>query len=133
MTNPRIDFNKPAPAAQLNVNDAQQTDPRLAPAAATGDGGAAFMNLLGTIAGGVAGMGGGPSGQIVQSMLGSLGGGVSGIGGASGMGGIDTSQQMQLLQLQNQIQSEQQVWTTLTNISKSEHETRMDAIRNIKA
>ena len=61
-----------------------------------------------------------------------LNGSTSGIGG-SGLGGDQAASFQQLLQEQEQIQTESAQFTALTNISKTEHETRMSAIRNIRA
>jgi len=56
-------------------------------------------------------------------------------GGGGGFGGIDTgmSEQMQLLQVQQQIQKETQMFNLMTNISKDRHEASMAAIRNMKS
>jgi len=45
----------------------------------------------------------------------------------------DLDQFFQLLQLQNQMQVQNQQFSTLSNVSKTEHETRMAAVRNIRA
>lgn len=39
----------------------------------------------------------------------------------------------ELLRLQNQIQIQNQQFSTLSNVAKTEHETRMAAVRNIRA
>jgi hypothetical protein len=111
--------------------------------ASGGGGGAKFaqflggaVNMAGQLASGVAGaqtMGLGP---IAGNLLGGGLNGGSGIGGIGGGGALDPSNQAtqfeQLLQLQEQLQTQSQQFTALTNISKTDHETRMSAIRNIR-
>jgi hypothetical protein len=66
---------------------------------------------------------------------------IGGITGAQGLNGGDldsalanqTNQQEQLLLLQERIQNESAQFNVLTNISKTEHETKMSAIRNVRA
>lgn len=87
-----------------------------------------------SIAGGIASAVGSfvPGGGIIGGLL----GGLSKMGGGgSGIGGIDTSlnDQMQLLQVQQQIQKETQMFNLMTNISKDKHDAAMAAIRNMKA
>ena len=88
------------------------------------------INLAGQLAGVAAGgstMGMGPlAGNIASGLLGSAG---SSLTGATDAGTIDP---MQLLQLQEQIQTQSQVFNTLSNVSKEEHDTRMAAVRNFK-
>jgi hypothetical protein len=83
------------------------------------------INLAGQLAGVAAGgstMGLGPlAGNIANGLLGS---------GATGDAG--TVDPMQLLQLQQQLQTQSQVFNTLSNVSKEEHDTRMAAVRNFK-
>jgi len=52
------------------------------------------------------------------------------LGGSGGMGGM--SDQLALLREQERIQKETQVFTTLTNVSKSEHDAKMSAVRNMR-
>lgn len=40
--------------------------------------------------------------------------------------------QLQLFELQRRLQHENQVFTTLSNVSKTNHETRMAAVRNMR-
>ncbi len=87
-----------------------------------------------SIAGGIASAVGSfvPGAGIIGGLL----GGLSKMGGGgSGIGGIDTSlnDQMQLLQVQQQIQKETQMFNLMTNISKDKHDAAMAAIRNMKA
>ncbi len=65
--------------------------------------------------------------------LGGLTGGGGALGGLSGQLNDNNAQFMQLLQLQNQMQVQSQQFNTLSNVSKTEHETRMAAVRNIRA
>jgi hypothetical protein len=73
--------------------------------------------LYGSVAG-VGGMGGGPLGAL------------TGAGGAGGTGSMD---QWSLLKMQQDLQRESQIFNTLSNVSKTEHETRMAAVRNMRA
>jgi hypothetical protein len=41
-------------------------------------------------------------------------------------------QQMQLFELQRRLQHENQIFSTLSNVSKTNHETRMAAVRNMR-
>ncbi len=87
------------------------------------------INIAGQLASSVAGaqtMGLGP---IAGSLLN------GGIGGAGGVGGdqFGGASFQELLKQQTQIQQESAQFTALTNISKTEHESRMSAIRNIRA
>ena len=87
-----------------------------------------------SIAGGIASAVGSfiPGAGIIGGLLGGLG---KMGGGGGGFGGIDTgmSEQMQLLQMQQQIQKETQMFNLMTNISKDRHEASMAAIRNMKS
>jgi hypothetical protein len=92
------------------------------------------VNVAGQLASTVAGaqtMGMGP-------VAGNLIGGITGAQGLNG-GDLDsalanqTNQQEQLLLLQERIQNESAQFNVLTNISKTEHETKMSAIRNVRA
>lgn len=60
--------------------------------------------------------------------LGGLGGG--GGGGAGGLG--DTGDLNNLFNQQLELQRELQVFSMMTNIAKTEHETRMAAVRNMR-
>ncbi|HEY8747714.1 MAG TPA: hypothetical protein VIM11_07060 [Tepidisphaeraceae bacterium] len=81
------------------------------------------INVAGQLAGTVAGgstMGLGPiAGNLASSLL----------TGTTDSGTVDP---MQLLQLQEQIQTQSQIFNTMSNVSKTEHETRMAAVRNMK-
>ena len=66
---------------------------------------------------------------------GGLGGGtLTGFGGGlDGLAGDDPfAQNVALLQLQRQIQTESQRFQTESNISKAEHDAKMAAVRNIR-
>ncbi len=93
------------------------------------------LSIAGQLASGVAGahtMGLGP---LAGSLLGGLAGGGAGgaVGGVPGFNLGNDPSPADLLQLQNQIQRESLVFNAQTNISKTDHETRMSAIRNVKA
>jgi len=84
-----------------------------------------------------AGMAGGPlAAQLVGRVNGAAGLGTGtlngGLGGALGTGDDGFGLQMQLLELQRKIQAETQVFQTLSNTSKAEHDARMSAVRNIR-
>lgn len=74
-------------------------------------------------------------GGLVSTGLSVMGGG--GFGGFGGIGGLSslnsTNQQMQLLKMQDEIQQRSARFQTLSNISKSESDTRLNSIRNMKA
>jgi hypothetical protein len=66
---------------------------------------------------------------------------LSGVGNAGGLslagiqGDIANSQNqfLEMLRIQNQMQLQNQTFTTITNVSKMDHESRMAAVRNIRA
>ncbi|HSI32801.1 MAG: hypothetical protein ACAI43_25405 [Phycisphaerae bacterium] len=94
-------------------------------------GGQQFAQILGgavQVAGQLAGTVAGAQGFGLGGLAGNLLGG----GGAGGLGGGDPST-ADLLQMQNQIQRESLVFNAQTNISKTDHDTRMAAVRNIRA
>ena len=99
-----------------------------------------FMQGLGGIAANcaqtAAGAAGGPgAGNLVgQLMGGGLGTGtLGGFGGLGGAGGsTEFNEQLQLLQLQRQVQRQSQIFETMTNIAKAEHDRRMSAVRNMR-
>jgi hypothetical protein len=55
-----------------------------------------------------------------------------GIGGALGGAG-DAAMYAQLMQEQNRIQRETQIFTAQSNASKAKHDTQMNTIRNLKS
>jgi hypothetical protein len=104
----------------------------------TSDGGAKFKQFLGgavNIAGQLASSAAGAQsfglGPLVGNLASSLGGGGLGGGGLGG-GALDSGQLTGLLQLQNEIQRQSLVFNAETNISKTDFETEMSAVRNIK-
>jgi hypothetical protein len=103
------------------------TDPSSGTDAGTGFrqvlGGA--VSVAGQLATGVASAYG--MGPLVGGLNNSLNG-AAGIGGAGG--DINFTD---LLQQQNQIQRESLVFNSETNISKTDHESRMSAVRNFKS
>jgi hypothetical protein len=110
---------------------------------AAGGGGGKFdqvlgsaANIAGQLAMGAAGVQTGGAGPLIGKIAGSLaGGGLGGAGLGGGLGGgpLDGSELTNLLQLQNEIQRQSLVFNAQTNISKTDHETRMSAVRNIRA
>ena len=113
---------KPPQPVFANLNPAKQGHNRRQEAASA-DFGEAMLNLGTTVVG-----------QIVPGILGAagIGGGPLGIGGRAGAGGVLGSDQIQLLRLQEEMQRRAQYFQTLSNISKTEHETKMNSIRNVK-
>ena len=59
-------------------------------------------------------------------------------GGGGGLGGVQNdiaqgqAQMMEMLRIQNQMQLQNQQFTTMSNVSKMDHDTRMAAVRNIR-
>jgi hypothetical protein len=99
----------------------------------TSDGGAKFkqflggaVNVAGQLVSGVAGAQSLGLGPLVGNLASSLGGG--GLGG----GALDGGQLTSLLQLQNEIQRQSLIFNAETNISKTDFDTKMSAVRNIK-
>jgi hypothetical protein len=120
---------------QLNVtatpthSDVNTSSSQTAASFAQALGGA--VNVAGQLAGAAAGASGfglGPLGGIAAN----IGGLNSPIDGNAGSNTTDLSF-AQLLQLQQQIQKESEQFNAMTNISKTEYETFMAAIRNLKA
>jgi hypothetical protein len=105
--------------------------PQHSPVAAPASTGMNFGQMLGTavnVAGQLASTVGGAQTMGLGPLVGSLTGGLN---GSTGTGFGDTSFEDLLLQ-QEQIQKETTIFNSLTNISKTEHESRMAAIRNFK-
>ena len=89
------------------------------------------IQVAGQLASTVAGAQGLGLGSLGTSLASGLTGGAGGAGGIGGSGGDPSFQD--LLTLQTQLQRESLVFNSQTNISKTDHETRMSAVRNIKA
>lgn len=79
-----------------------------------------------------------PSGaELIGNAVGAvLGAGVRSAGFGAILSGDGASsqmrQQLHLFELQRRLQHENQVFTTLSNVSKTNHETRMAAVRNMR-
>ena len=103
-------------------------------AAQQANAGGDFGKVMATGLGVAASLAGKALGSSVGGpLLGGLGGG--GVG-ATGIGGDLANQQAQfaeLIQIQNQMQVQNQQVTMVSNVSKTEHETRMAAVRNIRS
>lgn len=103
--------------ASINTNPAPQVASPIPPAPAPSSGGGDFGAVLG---------------GLLSTGMSLMGGG--GLGGMGGLGGLSsTAQQMQLLKMQDEIQQRSARFQTLSNISKSESDTRLNSIRNMKA
>ena len=74
-----------------------------------------------------------PYGAIPGAVSTLVSGGNSNLGGISGNIQNNQQQFMDLLNLQNQMQVQNQVFSTMSNVSKTEHDTRMAAVRNMRA
>lgn len=59
--------------------------------------------------------------------------GLGSVPGASASGGQNSNYLNDLLAKQEEVQMRNMQFTTLSNVSKTEHETRMSAVRNIRA
>jgi len=107
----------------LNVNAANHPIPQYrqtqaqAPGATRGGFGAFMGNLVGNVAG--AAVGGG------------LGGGLGG-GGLQQIFNSGVQRQEELLRLQMQVQQRTAAFQTKSNIAKTEHDTRINSIRNMR-
>lgn len=91
-----------------------------------GGGGRGWSDFFGSIGIGVANVGG----KLAQGALGS-----SSAGGAAGAigGGSQVSQLEELFAKQAELQFQMQQFSMLSNISKTEHDSRMEVVRNMKA
>jgi predicted lipid-binding transport protein (Tim44 family) len=114
------------------TNSTTQTQDYIAPApvAAPEKKSSGFGRVLGGIMGGAL--------NIVAPGLGSVIGGAIGGGGASAadmqtMMNNQMRQSMQLLSVQNRVQSQSQEFTTMSNLLKSKHDSEMSAVNNFKS
>ncbi len=116
------------PISRQNFTNPPEHSTQTAPQASTG---ADFGQVLATGLGIGASLAGKALGASVGGpLIGGLGANTTaGIGGDLGN---QQSQFAELLQLQNQMQVQNQQVTMATNLSKTDHETRMAAVRNIR-
>lgn len=75
--------------------------------------------------------------KAASTLFGSVlsgGSALAGIGGGGGDIGLGNmfDQQMRFFRLQLEVQQQQQLFTTQTNLAKADHEARMSAVRNMK-
>lgn len=89
-----------------------------------------FGRVMGGILGGAL--------NLVAPGLGSVLGGAMGGGGASSadmqsMLNQQMQQSMELLSVQNRVQSQSQQFSTMSNLLKSKHESEMSAVNNFKS
>lgn len=89
-----------------------------------------FGRVMGGILGGAL--------NLVAPGLGSVIGGALGGGGASmvdmqSMLNQQMQQSMQLLSVQNRVQTQSQQFSTMSNLMKSKHESEMSAVNNFKS
>lgn len=107
--------------ASANFQHSSRTD---------GGGGAGWSDFFGSIGVGVANVGG----KFAKGAL--AGGGAGGAGGAAGAlggGGSQIEQLEALFAKQAELQFQMQQFSMLSNISKTEHDSRMEVVRNMKA
>ena len=114
------------------INSAPQTQVAVTnvPVAAEPKKSGGFGRVLGNILGGAA--------SIMVPGLGGVLGGV--MGGGSGASAADMQtmmnkqmqQSMNLLSVQNRVQSQSQEFTTFSNLLKSKHDSEMSAVTNFK-
>ena len=92
------------------------------------------VNVAGQVAATVGGGGALGAGPVAGNLFGNIAS-PNGInnGDLEGALGDSFNQQEQLLLLQERVQNQSAQFNTLTNISKTEHETKMSAIRNVRA
>lgn len=81
-----------------------------------------FRRILGGVVGGL--------GNMVMPGIGGLIG--NAISGTAGLGGLNTADPMQYLQLQQQMAAQSEAWETASGVMKSRHDASMAAIRNIE-
>ena len=92
------------------------------------------VNVAGQLAATVGGGGALGAGPVAGSLFGNVANqnGING-GDLDSALGDSFNQQEQLLLLQEKVQNQSAQFNVLTNISKTEHETKMSAIRNVRA
>ena len=104
-----------------------------APVAPAKKKGGGFGKILGGILGGAVNLVAPGLGTVIGSAI----GGGSGIGGSSvdmqGMLNQQMQQSMELLSVQNRVQSQTQEFTTMSNLLKTRHDSEMSAVNNFKS
>lgn len=88
-----------------------------------------FGKVLGNILGGAASV----MVPGLGSVIGSAMGGGAGAAEMQGMLNKQMQQSMQLLAVQNRVQSQSQEFTTFSNLLKSKHDSEMSAVTNFKS
>jgi hypothetical protein len=114
------------------INPAMQTQQVITPTVPVQKKSGGFGKVLGGILGGAL--------NIVAPGLGSIVGGALN-GGNSGASMMEMQemmnsqmrQSMQLLSVQNRVQSQSQEFTTMSNLLKSKHDSEMSAVNNFKS
>ncbi len=120
-------MNDPITNSTVQTQDYTTTEPVTAPEKKS----SGFGRVLGGIMGGAL--------NIVAPGLGSvIGGAINGSGGASSadmqiMMNNQMKQSMELLSVQNRMQSQSQQFTTMSNLLKSKHDSEMSAVNNFKS
>lgn len=114
------------------INATTQTQPVITPTVPVQKKSGGFGKIFGSILGGAL--------NVVAPGLGSIVGGALN-GGNSGASAADMQemmnaqmrQSMQLLSVQNRVQSQSQEFTTMSNLLKSKHDSEMSAVNNFKS
>lgn len=112
------------------ISSVPQTPVMTAPVVAAPKKSSGFGRVMGGILGGAL--------NFVAPGLGSV---MGGLGGGSGASAADMQnmmndqmrQSMQLLSVQNRVQSQSQEFTTFSNLLKSKHDSEMSAVTNFKS
>ena len=125
----------PAPIRNTQAHFSRQNAETAKPKKGGNENGSAdFGDAMAKMAGGLAGTVAALASAIAPggNALGMLGGTLGG-GSASGIGGVGGGlSQMQMLKMQEEMQNRAQAFQTISNCSKADHESKMNAVRNIK-
>lgn len=90
-----------------------------------------FGRIFGGILGGAINIMAPGSGALIGGLI--RGGGGPDMVGVETMLAQSTHQQMQMIALQNRVQTSSQEFSTVSNLLKARHDGEMDAIRNFKS
>ena len=124
-------FRRKRKMADPIINPAMQTQQVITPTVPVQKKSSGFGRIFGGILGGAL--------NIVAPGLGSIVGGALGSGSGANIADMQTmmnqqmQQSMQLLSVQNRVQSQSQEFTTMSNLLKSKHDSEMSAVNNFKS
>lgn len=125
-------------AAQKFDNLRTHTDKSQKSGKASGDSLKQVAEGFGNVLGGAAAVAAQVGMQVVQGAAGGMGGGPIGsivsntLGGVTGVGGSETQQQANLIQLQRRVNQENLYWQTCSNIEKANNDSKSNTVRAIK-